>query len=159
MPVIIPPPYPEPGLPTDGQLSLVLVSFETPAASMWHLATYRFEICRATGGQRLGHLNLRVEQGEQLTRYVGQVGYGVDLLHRGHHVAERACRLVLPLAVACGMDPLWITCGPDNPASRRTLERLGAELVEVVDVPDDYPMPPDAVRQKCRYRLRVAPTA
>ena len=77
----------------------------------------------------------------------------MDEPHRGHHVAERACRLVLPFATACGLSPVWITCGPDNPASARTLQRLGAELVEIVDVPADYPLPPGADRRKCRFRL------
>jgi tagatose 1,6-diphosphate aldolase len=151
----IPPPFPDPGPLTDGQLSLVLATFEPAATAFLNVPTYRFHICRATDGQRLGHLNLRVEPGDQLTRYVGHIGYGVDEQHRGHHVAERACQLVLPLVTACGINPLWITTGPDNPASRRTLERLGAELVETVDVPHDYPLATGTVRQKCRYRLRV----
>jgi RimJ/RimL family protein N-acetyltransferase len=143
----------DPGLLTDGELSLVLATFEPAAASIWHAPTYRFEIRRAADNVRLGYVNLRVGDHEVLRRYVGHVGYGVDEPHRGHHVAERACRLVLRLAARFGLEPVWITCGPDNPASRRTLERLGGELVETVDVPPDYPMPPGAVRQKCRFRV------
>ncbi len=144
---------PEPGILTDGDLSLVPASFEPAAASMWHTPTYRFDV--RVGPARVGHLNLRVGD-ERRVRYVGHVGYGIDEPARGHGYAGRATRLVLPLAAACGIDPVWVTCGPDNPASRRTLERLGAELVETVDVPIDHPLPPGAVRQKCRYRLRPA---
>jgi tagatose 1,6-diphosphate aldolase len=50
---------------------------------------------------------------------------------------------------------LWITCNPDNTASRRTLDRLGAEFVEIVSVPDDYPLIAGTLRQKCRYRLEI----
>jgi tagatose 1,6-diphosphate aldolase len=41
----------------------------------------------------------------------------------------------VPLAVRHGLSELWITCNPDNIASRRTCEAAGAELVEVVDLP------------------------
>ncbi len=142
---------PAPGTLDDGEVSLVLAVFEPAAASMWHTPTYRFEVRR--GGGRVGHLNLRVGD-ERRVRFVGHVGYGVDEPFRGRGIAGRAVRLVLPLAAACGIDPVWVTCGPDNPASRRTLERLGAELVEIVDVPEDYPVPAGAVRQKCRFRLQ-----
>ncbi len=147
--------YSVPGPITDGRLSLSLAAFEPVAASAWHAPTYRFDVRRADDNIRLGHLTLRVGSAE-LLRYVGHIGYGVDEPHRGHHVAERACRLVLPWAAACGIDPVWITCGPDNPASRRTLERLGAEWVETVAVPADYPLPAGAVRQKCRFRISPA---
>ena len=138
---------------SDGDLSLVLAALEAAAVSMWHTPTYRFDLRQ--GVVRVGHLNLRVADAAA-ARFLGHVGYGVDEPFRGHGLAARAVRLVLPLAAACGVDPVWITCGPDNPASRRTLERLGAELVEVVDVPADYPLPAGAVRQKCRFRLRSA---
>jgi tagatose 1,6-diphosphate aldolase len=38
------------------------------------------------------------------------------------------------------LDQLWITCQPDNLASRRTLERLGAEYAGILDVPCGYPL-------------------
>jgi tagatose 1,6-diphosphate aldolase len=75
---------------------------------------------------------------------------------RGHHYAERATRLLLPLARAHGMSELWITCSPNNPASRRTIERLGAGYVETVDVPTTYPLPDGEIRQKRRYRLELS---
>jgi predicted acetyltransferase len=72
---------------------------------------------------------------------------------RGHHYAERACRLLLPLARRHGIQPLWITCNPDNFPSRRTCERLGAKLVEIVAVPPRDPLYLRGDHEKCRYRL------
>jgi len=86
-------------------------------------------------------------------QYIGHIGYAVQEAFRGRHFAERAVRLVLPLAAEHGINPIWITCGPDNAASRRTIERLGAAYVETVDVPDDYPLNPGMIRKKCRFRL------
>jgi RimJ/RimL family protein N-acetyltransferase len=100
-----------------------------------------------------GTLALRLSDSEQIRLYTGHVGYGVFPAARGNHYAERATRLILPLARAHGMDHLWITCNPDNLASRRTIERLGATYVETVDVPPDNIAYQRGDRQKCRYRI------
>jgi tagatose 1,6-diphosphate aldolase len=103
----------------------------------------------------MGRLSLRIGFIETVVRYAGQVGYSVEPPFQGHHYAERACRLILPLARSHGLSELWITCAPDNLPSRRTLERLGMQLVETVTVPDDYPLPEGVSRQKCRYRMSM----
>jgi tagatose 1,6-diphosphate aldolase len=61
--------------------------------------------------------------------------------------------LLLPLARRHGLEILWITCDPDNIASRRTCELAGLELVEIVDVPEHMDMYQRGERRKCRYRL------
>jgi tagatose 1,6-diphosphate aldolase len=62
--------------------------------------------------------------------------------------------LLLPLARTLGIDPLWITCDPENVASRRSLEIAGAEFIEIVDVPEDCGIRKYGGKmRKCRYRL------
>ena len=100
-----------------------------------------------------GHLNLRIESTPDVVRYLGHVGYTVYPPARGRHLSERAVRLVLPLARRHGLNPLWITTDPDNIASRRTCERLGALLVDTVSIPDDHPLHKRGQRFKCRYRI------
>jgi len=102
-----------------------------------------------------GAIGLRLGESENLTRYLGQIGYHVFPAVRGNHLAERACRLLLPLAKAHGMKELWITCNPDNLASRRTCERLGCTLVEIVDVPRTNPLYMQGDFKKCRYRIAL----
>ena len=63
--------------------------------------------------------------------------------------------MILPLARWHGFDTLWITCNPDNVASRRTCERLGAEFVGIVDVPPDNDVYEPGGERKCRYRLAL----
>ncbi|HEY0010274.1 MAG TPA: GNAT family N-acetyltransferase [Tepidisphaeraceae bacterium] len=99
-----------------------------------------------------GTLALRLGDSEQISQYIGHIGYGVFPPARGHHYAERACRLIAPLAKMHGHDYLWITANPDNLPSRRTAERLGAELINIVDIPIDNPLYARGERQKCRYR-------
>ena len=101
----------------------------------------------------MGFINLRVGQGENLIRYRGHIGYGDNPEYRGHGYAARACGLLLPLSRRQGLNPLWITCNPDNIASRKTCEHLGARLVEVVTVPEGTEAYRAGARQKYRYRL------
>lgn len=146
----------DPGILRDGELELVLAECQPAEASVWGVPAYIFHMRHHPSGQRMGHISFRIGDRWNI-KYAGQIGYVVEAF-RGHRYAERSCRLLLPFVRRHGREELWITCGPDNRASRRTLERLGAELVEVVDVPPEYPMPEGAIRRKCRYRLGLART-
>jgi tagatose 1,6-diphosphate aldolase len=98
---------------------------------------------------------LRIGTTYDLETYVGHFGYGVYPPARGRHLAERACRLLLPLAKAHGLKRLWITCNPDNWPSRRTCERLGCTLAGVVPVPEGHALYQRGDRYKCRYFLEL----
>ena len=100
-----------------------------------------------------GSIALRIGRGDDLERYLGHVGYGVFPRARGRRYAERACRLVLPVAKAHGLEAVWLTVNPDNAASRRTCERLGARYVETVALPPGHALYERGEREKCRYRL------
>jgi predicted acetyltransferase len=104
-----------------------------------------------------GGIGLRVGDTPDIRTFTGHVGYHVYPPARGHHYAERACRLLLPLARRHGMRDVWITCNPENVASRRTCERLGARLVEIVPIPPEHPFHSKGERAKCRYLLELKP--
>jgi predicted acetyltransferase len=104
-------------------------------------------------GEELGGINLRIGFSEHMERYAGHIGYHVHPEHRGHRFAARSVRLLLPLAHSHGLDVLWITCDPENAASRRTAELAGAEFVEIVDVPENCVISQAGHQRKCRYRL------
>jgi predicted acetyltransferase len=120
--------------------------------------TYRFRIVQAPSGIAVGFINLRVGSSPNLLLYRGHIGYGVDAPYRGNGYAASACALLLPLAHLHRIDPLWITCNPDNHASRRTCEKLGAELVEIIEVPQNTEAYRAGARIKCRYMLSTNPT-
>ena len=102
-----------------------------------------------------GGIGLRIGNNPEIERYSGNIGYHVYPPARGHHFAERACRLLLPLARRHGMDRLWITCNPDNAASRRTCERLGARFVDIVPIPPDHPFRLRGETAKCRFVIEL----
>lgn len=142
-----------PGRLADGELELVLAA-KSPADPMrgW-VPAYRFRMVLAGQGQEVGRIDLRVGDTPHIHMYAGHIGYEVLPEHRGHRYAARACRLLLELARSHGLETLWITCNPDNWASRRTCELAGARFVEIVDLPEDTDMYRQGERQKCRYRI------
>jgi hypothetical protein len=123
-----------------GDLELRLSDYSVH--SFHRVPTYSFRMFSQHSELELGQINLRIGSTPHLVRYAGHVGYGVHQAHRGHHYAAR---------------PVWITCDPENVASRRSLEIAGAEFIEIVDVP-----PNCGIRRfggklhKCRYRLSSA---
>jgi tagatose 1,6-diphosphate aldolase len=122
------------------------------------LPAYHFWMRRRTPPRNgdpeiVGGLNLRIGGGFNVERVIGHIGYHVYPFARGHHYAERSCRLLLPLARHHDINPLWITCNPDNYASRRTCERLGARLTEIVAVPRDHALFAKGETKKCLYRI------
>ena len=130
-----------------------------------YLHTLEHPICRVPSRyyrmlnvavEHVGNINLRLDKGEAITRFAGHIGYEVFPEHRGHRYAAYAVRLLIPVAREHGIHSLWITCDPENTASRRTLEIAGAEYVETVDVLYRHDIFFAGHPRKCRYRLRTS---
>ncbi len=142
-----------PGKLCEEELELELIQFALHPVH--HVPTYQFRMIHLETREELGSIRLRVGSTPHVELYAGHVGYSVHSSHRGHRYAARALRLLLPLARELNLDPLWITCDPDNVASRRTLERAGAEFIEIVDVPENCIIYQSGHPRKCRYRLSL----
>ena len=145
----------DPGELVDGELSLRLTETRPADPSSGRIPAYFFALWHERAPDPIGNIDLRVGNTHHIVRFGGHLGYGVEPVHRGHGFAGRACKLLLPLARDHGLEVLWITCNPDNIASRRTCERIGAKMVEIVDLPTDTDMYKRGERQKCRYRLEL----
>ena len=98
---------------------------------------YHFRIL-AAGGTDVGHINFRVGDTDHVQVSAGRIGYVVLEPFRGHGYAFQACRAIAPF-VRSVYGAVIITCDPDNHASRRTIERLGASFIEEVAVPVNDP--------------------
>jgi hypothetical protein len=111
---------------------------------------YHFRIL-VVGGSDVGHINFRVGDTEHLELCAGHIGYKVLEAFRGHHYALEACRAIAPF-VRSIYDTVTITCDPDNQASLRTIERLGAVFVNEISVPPHDPQYLGGARIKRRYK-------
>jgi tagatose 1,6-diphosphate aldolase len=138
----------------DQDLEVLVVDLLPPDVSPWGVMTYLCDLRHFRTRARMGRMSLRFGNTEWIKHYSGHIGYSVEPAFRGNRYAERACRLIKPVMHVNGITDIWITCAPDNEPSRRTIERLGAEFFEEVEVPDDYPLPPGAIRKKRRYVWR-----
>lgn len=138
----------------DAELEVRLIrTIPTDLVRGW-LPVYDFEM--HVDGRPAGNINLRVGNTPSIVLYAGHIGYGVYPPYRGRHYAERACRLLAPLARAHGLATLWLTTNPDNAASRRTCERLGAKLIQTLPLPEDHDLYRIGEREKCRYRWDIS---
>lgn len=83
-------------------------------------------------GRIVGRLSLRHELNDSLRREGGHVGYGVVASERRKGFATQMLRLSLPLAREVGLDRILVTCDDDNAGSRRTIEKCGGVLQDVI---------------------------
>jgi tagatose 1,6-diphosphate aldolase len=145
----------DPGQLIDNDLELVLTEVYSGNSFQQEVPAYHFRMTRASQGTPLGEIELRIGNTSDLLLYVGHIGYGVHPEARGHRYAARSIRLLLPLARSHDLTTLWITCNPDNWASRRTCELAGFTFVETVDLPPTSKLYQADERQKCRFRLEL----
>lgn len=123
-------------MPSDGEITLKVESISAADEKTGHVSAYKFGIVRLNDGARAGLIDLRLGYVRNLY-FGGNIGYAVDEAFRGHGYAGKACRLVFEIARAHHMPYLIVSCAKANEASRRTLERLGGELLET-RVPPSY---------------------
>ena len=144
--------FQEPGRLVDHDLTLILTEKRPGNPVLDYAPAYRFKMMLTGQNVEMGAIDLRISNNHHIVMYAGHIGYSVYPAYRGHHYAARSVLLLLPLARSHDLNPLWITCNPDNYASRRSCELAGFELVEIVDLPPNTDMYLEGERQKCRYR-------
>ncbi len=103
-------------------------------------------------GNKVGECDLRIGHNDN-TYYGGNIGYTVFPPYRGKHYAAKACKLLFELARMHGMEYLYISCDPDNVASRKTCEYAGGEFVETAILPEENEMRKNGEIAKCIFRF------
>ena len=139
---------------TDGTIDLCIEEKVPADPSKGHVPAYHYAIALHGRAEKIGIIRLRVGNVPSLLT-AGHIGYAVDEGQRGHHYAARACLLLGRVARVHGLSPVIITCDPENIASRRTCERIGASLRGTYDVPIDHEMYRTGRRKVCRYEWYV----
>jgi tagatose 1,6-diphosphate aldolase len=137
----------------DGVIELRLREIAPAVPEKGWVPAYHFTVVRLDCAEPVGRISLRVGTSHALRLYAGHVGYAIEVPHRGNRYAARALVLVSTLAWRNDLVPLWITCNPENQASRRTCELAGAQYVETVALPPDSDMYARGERLVCRYHL------
>ncbi|NBV54466.1 MAG: GNAT family N-acetyltransferase [Proteobacteria bacterium] len=147
-------PFLNPGHLQDGELELRVRKLMPANPAKAYVPAYDFGMY--VGEAEVGHLNFRIADTPLLLLVGGHIGYAVNEEHRGKRYAERACRLVFPLAKQHGLQRLIITCLPNNRASYRTIENLGGKFLGIVNVPTTHEMwREDADNRRRRYQVTL----
>lgn len=147
-------PFFNPGHLQDAELELRVNKLIPADPVKAYVPAYEFGMY--VGDTEVGRLNFRTADTDSLLLVGGHIGYSVNEAHRGKRYAERACRLVFPLARKHGLTRLIITCLPNNRASYRTIENLGGIFLGIVNVPPTHEMwRADADNRRKRYQINL----
>lgn len=120
----------------DDEIKLVLKSQDLPDYEKGILPRYGFSIIHINNNEDIGVIYFVVDNTRR--QYLrGHLSYGISPDYFGHNYAMKACKLIKQVALAHGFKRLFIGSGHDNTASRKTIEKLGATLITINDVPDD----------------------
>ena len=118
------------------------------------LPFYWWDIILKEENTAIGKISLRIGH-NYYSYFNGNIGYEIDEAYRGHHYALQACRLVLRAAKYHKMGKVYLTCDYNNAASWKTIEKLGANLLEEVRPPEDYIYYYEGIKPHKIYELRV----
>jgi predicted acetyltransferase len=137
---------------TDGEITLLLSEKAPADEEKGYVPAYKYTIIK--NGFPAGKCDLRIGDNEN-TWYGGHIGYEVFPAFRGHHYAAKACRLLKQVAIAHGVSRVYITCNPENIASRKTAVSLCARLINTVGLPETQEMYQLGERRKCIYEWNI----
>lgn len=135
---------------TDGEIDLIIDHKKPADEEKGYVPAYKYWITQHNSDKPIGYIDIRIGYNENLY-YGGHIGYGIYEAYRGNYYASKACKIIKEVAFAHGMDKLIITCNPDNIPSRKTCERAGLRLKEIVNLPEHNEMYQEGERQKCIY--------
>ena len=125
--------------PEDGVVTLRPAEMRPADPVRGRAPTYDFNIFAADADGNevcVGGADMCIGYSE-LYYYGGNIGYEIDDEFRGHGYAGRACLLLKKVMSAHGMTHVHIAAEPDNPASLRVCEKIGARFVREADIPED----------------------
>lgn len=98
---------------------------------------YYYDILRKADSATVGKISIRIGNNFH-SYYNGHIGYEIFKEYRGNVYAYKASLMVLEIARFHGMGFVYLTCDENNISSYKTIEKLGAELVEICNAPREY---------------------
>ena len=111
----------------------------THSLDISEVPTLLFDIYVEEINRIVGRIEYRFEQGRDLI-YYGNIGYVIYVPYRGHNYAYKSCVALLEIMKTRypDIEEVYITCNPDNIASKKTIEKLNPTYLETVDIDKDH---------------------
>ena len=136
----------------EDEVELHFLKHQKPSIFNDYWDSYYYDIQIKSKPIKVGSCDVRLGMNEELY-YAGNIGYRIFENYRGHSYAYQATKQLLLEAKKLGMEEVIITCSPDNIASKKTIEKLNAVLIEEVDVPSNHYLYQRGERRKRIYRI------
>jgi len=116
------------------------------------LPFHYFDIVRAS--VTVGKISLRFGNNFH-SYYNGHVGFEIFPEYQGNNYAFQAVTQILDIAKNNGINELYFTCKQSNDASRRIFEKLKAEFIEIVEIPENCFFYREGIEDYAIYRLQL----
>ena len=140
---------------TDNEIDLRINKTLASSNETCFLPSYEFDIYLHNSKERVGGICIRIGINEFVEKYEGNIGYGIEEKWRGNKYAAKACKLIKQVAKDHKMNIIWITCDPSNKASRKTCEIIGAQFIQIIDLPINCSDYNEGYKKKCRYKWEI----
>lgn len=96
-----------------------------------------YKICLNQSKEMVGECGAKLGMNDEFY-YIGNISYRIEERFRGNGYAPEAVKLLFRLFKLNGYSRVIITNSPENHASIRVCEKVGAKLVEVAKVPKNH---------------------
>lgn len=121
------------------RIDLIFENFTPAIPEKKFVPSVSYNIALHNSSTIIGHCCARLGTNNVIF-YVGHIGYAINEEYRGNGYAGEAVRLLLPIYKQTDIDKVYITNAPENSASFRVCEKLGAEFLGTYEIPQDNPM-------------------
>lgn len=115
---------------------------------------YYYDIYENKSNQPIGKISIRMGCNDQ-SYYNGHIGYEIDEAYRGHRYSLESALLVLQVAKFHQMAFIYVTCRETNQSSRKIIELLGGNLLEVATIPTSYFAWHEGIEPHCIYQVNL----
>ena len=119
----------------DGQIELRLDRVKKRA--LFFPIVYQYDIYLYNSNTQVGRCDYRLLNNIE-NYYAGNIGYMIYQSYRGNHYSYKAALLLLKIAKDFHIKSLYITCSPENVASRKTILQLNGNFIEKTSVPKGH---------------------
>ena len=111
------------------RISLVIDKFVPEDKIKGYVPAILYHVVLNKNNEIIGHCSARVGWNESMY-YCGHIGYSINEEYRGNGYAVEAVNLIKKVFKVNNIGVVYITNSPDNHASIRVCEKLGAKFVE-----------------------------
>lgn len=124
--------------------------------SFFDVKTILFDIYVPSIDRVVGRVEYRFEEAKEL-KYYGNIGYVVYLPYRGNNYAYQATQMLIKIIKERypEIHEIYITCNPDNLASKKTIEKFDVTYLGCIKVEKKHELYRLGDKEKDIYVLYV----